>query len=178
MPTAFPPRRQHHLLPIHHQRHRQEAQAHRLRRCLPRGSGGSVSSSAAEPVTRTNPSTAAQRISAGEEGASQPGGVWQQDLAGNSLRRGPVDLLSLSQSHEGHRRHHRSRAGAQDPHAPCEDREASPRSGSHLPPLIAPPLRPGGSLSPLLHRNATEPAGGGPRPAARPDTPLLDAFGR
>jgi hypothetical protein len=29
-----------------------------------------------------------------------------------------------------------------------------------------------------LHRNATAPAGCGPRPWARPDTPLLDAFGR
>jgi len=45
-----------------------------------------MSSSAAEPVTRTHPSTAAQRISAGEEGASHPGAVWQPNLAGNSLR--------------------------------------------------------------------------------------------
>ena len=52
-----------------------------------------------------------------------------------------------------------------------------PRSGSHLPPLIA-PLPPAGGLSLLLHRNATAPAGGVPRPAARPDTPLLYALGR
>ena len=43
-----------------------------------------MSGSAAEPLTRTHPSTAAQCISAGKKGASQPGGVWQPDLAGNT----------------------------------------------------------------------------------------------
>jgi len=109
-------------------------------------------------------------------GQAEPRRMGKADQKG--LRRGRAPLRSLSPPHEDHRRHHRSRAGAQDPHAPRADTEASPRPGSHLPPLIAPLLRPGGSLSPRLHRNATEPAGGGPRPAACPDTPLLDGFGR
>ena len=57
------------------------------------------------------------------------------------VRRGPVDLLALSQPDEDHRRRHGSRAGPQDPPTPREYGKASSRLGSRLPQLIA-TLRP------------------------------------
>jgi hypothetical protein len=40
--------------------------------------------------------------------------------------REPAELPPLSQTHEGYRRHHRLRAGPQDPATPHQDRQATP----------------------------------------------------
>jgi hypothetical protein len=98
----------------------------------------------------------------------------QEGLRGGSLGRQqvedlrePLELPSLSQTHESHHRDHQLRAGPQHPATPHQERHATPRPGSRLPELIPSPCPPGGSLSFRLPRTGQRSALSSPlHPAA------------